>query len=46
MKIGPVVVDHTLWRSNKSRSSIGIRNPDRLARRLVTPDYPPSDLRR
>ena len=46
MKIGPVVVDQTLWRRNKSRSSTGIRNPDCLARRLVTTDYSTSDLRR
>jgi hypothetical protein len=45
MKIGPVVVDQALWRSNKSRSSNGIRNPKRLVRRLVTTDYPTSDLR-
>jgi len=46
MKIGPVVVDQTLWRMNKSRSSAGIRNSDYLARRLVTAVFPTSDLRR
>jgi len=46
MKIGPVVVDQKLLRRNKSRSSSGIRNPDLLAGRLVTTDYPNSELRR